>query len=207
MIDDSGPDAAKALWRSRIEEWPPINRKLLQHRVTQLRYVERKEAVWGYIAFAVLTGWVAWMFIAPPIFKTPLFAAWAPRTIAALLFVGAVYSAIRWHLNHYYRVFFTSGDEQSGLLAYRTELQRLRAIHRTYLRQSVMPLIPAFITWLVSWVAAPQYIFPGRAWWPLLGIFFGGSIAAAFGWRVWMSRRDVKRIEQELKELESLRGS
>lgn len=36
--------------------------------------------------------------------------------------------------------------------------------------------------WLVSWAAAPQYIFPYRVWWPFLGIFFGGSVAATFAW-------------------------
>ena len=85
--------------------------------------------------------------------------------------------------------------------------ERLRDIRRTYWRQGVVPLIPGFALWLVCWVAAPQYIFPGRVLWPLFGIFFGGSIAATFCWSLWMSRRDAKQIDQELAARESLRGT
>lgn len=214
MIEDTGSAIARKLWQTQVEECHPISQEVLDNRVRTHRFRERVEALWGYAVFAVLTAWMGWMVIAPPAFKAPMLAAWAPRAIAALLYLGALGSAILWRRRGLHRTFqrasSAGGSEQPGLVAYGSELEHVRDLRRAWcvmLRLKCLPLVPGYVLWLALWLAVPQYIFPYRVFWGSWGFVFVAALAGTAWWFVRARCREAQQLEREIEELKSLTAS
>jgi hypothetical protein len=199
MTENYAPDAAKALWQSQELELPRLSPEFLHLRANDVRRIEQAEAVWGYAAFAALSAWVVWMFVTLPAVSGLTPVVWLPRLIAALLYAGAIFSAIRWHRVGGHRVFAKSASESSGLQTYCSELERLRDSRRASWNFSFY--LPGYAVWIVSWWRYDT--------WPhgtALFVFVAGSFAATYFWTLWHSRREDERLEDEIRALQALRG-
>jgi hypothetical protein len=97
MTEDFAPDAAKALWQSQELELPRLSSEFLRLRASDVRRIERSEAISGYSAFAAVSAWVAWVFARP--LAGPLLTPGVglPRLIVALLYLAVICSAVWWH--------------------------------------------------------------------------------------------------------------
>jgi len=199
MTENYGPDAAKALWQSQDLELPRLSPKFLHLRANDVRRIERAEALSGYAAFAALSVWVVWMFATLPVVSLLTPVVWLPRLIAALLYAGAIFSAVWWHRVGARQVFAKSASESSGLQTYSAELKRLRDSRRISWNFSVY--LPGYAVWIMSWWRYD--IWPhGTA----LFVFVAGSFAATYLWTLWHSRRANEQLEDEIRALRALRG-
>jgi len=197
MTENYGPDAAKALWQSQELELPRLSPEFLRLRANDVKRIERVEALSGYAAFAALSAWVVWMFATLPAVSILTPVVWLPRLIAVLLYAGAIVSAVRWHRLGGHRALAGSDSESSGLQTYGAELERLRDSRRVASNFSVY--LPGYLVWIVSWLRYD--IWPhGTA----LFVFVAGSFGAAYIWTVWHSRRQDKRLSNEIESLKAL---
>jgi len=196
-MTENDPDSAKALWQSQELELPRLSPEFLRLRANDVRRIERAEALSGYAAFAALSAWVAWLFATLPAVSILTPVVWLPRLIAALLYAGAIFSAVRWHRLGGHRAFAASDSESSGLQTYGAELERLRDSRRVASNFSVY--LPGYLVWIVSWWRYD--IWPhGTA----LFVFVAGSFGAAYIWTLWHSRREDERVGAEIKALKTL---
>lgn len=199
MTENYGPDAAKARWQSQELQLPRLSPEFLRLRANGVRRIERAEALSGYAAFAALSAWVAWMVATVPAVSILTPVVGLPRLIAALLYAGAIISAIWWHRLGGHRAFGDGNSESSGLQTYSAELERLRDSRRVAWNFSLY--LPGYLVWVVSWWRYD--IWPhGTA----LFAFIAGSFAAAYIWALWHGRREDERLGEEIRALKTLQG-
>jgi len=197
MTEHYGPDAAKALWQSQELELPHLSPEFLQLRANDVRRVERAEAAWGYAAFAALSVWVAWIFMTPPALSQLTPVILLPRAIAALLYAGAICSAVRWHRLGGHRAFASAPNDSSGLQTYAAELKQLRDSRNVSWNFSFY--LPAYAMWIVSWWR--YEIWPHE---PTRFVLIAGLFGLAYMWTFWHSLRIRRHLDDEINSLEAL---
>jgi hypothetical protein len=197
MTEQDGTDAAKALWQSQELELPRLSLEFLRLRGDDVRRTERLEAVWGYAAFAAMSVWVGWMFATLPAASLFTPVVLLPRLIVALLYIGAIYSAVRWHRLGGHRAFTNTPGESSGLQTYSAELERLRNSRRISWNFSYC--LPGYFLWIVS-----RWRFDI---WPdgtTMFVSAAAAFAATYIWTLWYSDREEKRLWSEIRELKAM---